>query len=125
MAANVSIIYNPQTRQPQQGGDINGAIILVELSGNYPAGGEPIDFAALGIAKEVWGMVYAGCSRMPAGGEYLVPVPVRTGTNTWNLRMYATGAGAGAVLDQFAAGAYPADMDYRFVIWARPFTDAT
>lgn len=125
MAANVSIVYDPQARQPTLGGDIGGMVILVELTGNYPAGGEPIDFAALGLAREVFGMAYIGNSRMPAGGEYLVPVPVRASATVWNLRMYATGAAAGAVLDQFAAGPYPADMDYRFLVWGRPFTDAT
>lgn len=126
--------YNTNSVLPSPvAGDLAIAIYDITIDGNaesYPAGGEPIDFSNEFVeVHSVAGppmFVPAGAAQPTTGA--LLPGFERAagnpGLNTGFLRFFVTGNGAGAVLDELAAAAYPGALVFQLAltVFGRPIT---
>ncbi len=95
-------------------------VYTIEGSGTYLAGGDPIDFSA--EFKAVYGGWAAGSS---SGVLAMIPFLNLDTVNSGTIRWWVTGAAAGAVFAELAAGAYPLTLGLRFAVFGRPVTHAS
>lgn len=111
--------------QTPRDGDMTFATYFVAFSGNYPAGGEPISFAA--DFHQVVGVAFVGYGASGGGpwnGAFYVPFYERATGTTGSLMLAVTGAAQQAQLEELAAGAYASEFAVRLVVMGRPITDA-
>lgn len=133
MAAAITLVYDQNTRQRSDTGDITMAILEITLSGNYPgAGGEQLNLSTW--FRQVYAMLPAGSRPgvLQYPSNYIVPdFEADVGTaGTGNLRFFqvpdiASPPIADAPLRELPNAAYPGNFmnPMRFMVWGRPITD--
>jgi len=127
MAVQVTLIDNPMSRHPGPGGDFVGLTVEIAITDGqvYGAGGILVDFQA--FMRNIVGITWAGWVHRQVGGKALLPVfqnDNAPGSTGYLMQFFATGAAAGAPLDEFPDGVMP-DMELRVILWGTPKTSVT